>query len=382
MSEFQRQRAARRGYNLLLGELQDTIMRARVGGFFYPLATGLACFFTTSAWSPTATAIVVAFALLAVVRTTVRIPPEPDLAGIRGRLVAMWSIILVTSFAWAAFSVWCFRTLPEPGSLIALLFTGAFGMAMCHTLCMRRLPAAVAIGVFMLPPAALLWMRDGTGVALMWLIYMGYMLIVLVREHRAYRRRLELEEDLRQQRDVLEKQTRVDALTGISNRRAFDESLERAIGIARDGARVALLILDLDHFKQVNDTHGHLAGDACLVLFAQRLRADFGQAGDLPARLGGEEFGVILAAGVDEAAARAEQFRRALESAPIVVEDKRIPVTVSIGYGSFDPAAHAGADALYDEVDAALYRAKLGGRNRVEASRPGRAQVREGEPRA
>ncbi len=373
MSEFQREREARRGYNLLLGELQDTISRARVGGAFYPLATGLACVFTTAAWSATATAIVVAFTLLALSRLTIRVPPTPDASGIRARLVALWSIVVATSIGWGVFSVWCFRSLPEPGPLIALLFSGAFGMAMCHTLCMRRLPSAIGIGAFMLPCAVLLWLRDGPGVALMWLIYMGYMLIVLLREHRGYRRRLELEEDLRQQRDVFEKQTRIDGLTGIANRRAFDESLDRAIERADDGRQVALLILDLDHFKQVNDSHGHLAGDACLVIFAQRLRTQFDRAGDLPVRLGGEEFGVVLADGIDAAAQRAERFRRELEASPVVVEGKRIPMTVSIGYGVFDPSIHEGADAFYRDVDAALYRAKLGGRNRIEASRSGRS---------
>ncbi len=373
MSEFQRQRAGRRGYNLLLGELQDTISRARVGGAFYPIATGLACLFTTAAWSATASAIVVAFVLLALSRLAIRVPPDPDVAGIRRRLAALWSIVVATSIGWGVFSVWCFRSLPEPGPLIALLFSGAFGMAMCHTLCMRRLPSAVGIGAFMLPCAVLLWKRDGPGVALMWLIYMGYMLIVLLREYRGYRRRLELEEDLRQQRDVFEKQTRIDGLTGIANRRAFDESLDRAIERAPEGSSVALLILDLDHFKQVNDSHGHLAGDACLVIVAQRLRAHFDRDGDLPVRLGGEEFGVILADGIDVAVQRAERFRRELEASPIVVEGKRIPMTVSIGYGIHDPAVHADAGAFYREVDAALYRAKLGGRNRIEASRPGRS---------
>ena len=381
MSEFQRERAARRGYNLLLGELQDTVSRARLGGAFYPIATGLACVFTTS-WSATASAIVVTFALLALSRLTIRVPPAPDVSGIRSRLAALWSIIVATSIGWGIFSVWCFRSLPEPGPLIAVLFSGAFGMAMCHTLCMRRIPAAFAIGAFMLPCAALLWLRDGPGVALMWLIYMGYMLIVLNREHRGYRSRLELEEDLRQQRDVFEKQTRIDGLTGIANRRAFDESLDRAIVRAEDDRPVALLILDLDHFKQVNDTHGHLAGDACLVIVAQRLRAQFDQAEDLPVRLGGEEFGVLLSGGIDVAAQRAERFRRELEGSPIVVEGKRIAMTVSIGYGVHDPAVHADPGAFYREVDAALYRAKLGGRNRIEASRPGRPGMRSGSAHA
>jgi diguanylate cyclase (GGDEF)-like protein len=360
-------RATRRGDNLLHQELRETIERARVGGFFYPLAVALASIVTTRSISWTSAAIVLVFCMLAFVRTTFRAEQALPVARVRQRLVWLWTIIVATSFVWAAFSAWCFVALPEPAPLIAVLFSGAFGMAMCHTLCMRRAPSAIAIAAFMLPCAALLLSTEGVGVAVMWLVYMAYMLIVLVREHRAYRARLELEEDLREQRDVFERQSRIDGLTGIANRREFDDALERAIAQSRaGGAETALLVLDLDHFKHINDSHGHIVGDACLIAVARRLQAHFIAAGDIATRLGGEEFAVVLQAPADEAHARAEQFRRDLEATPVDAGGLRVPMTTSIGCGAFDASRHVDADAFYRDVDAALYRAKLAGRNRVE----------------
>ncbi len=373
--DFIRERAGRRNHNLLLQELRETIERSRVGGFFYPLATALAGIVSTQKFSWHVAAIVSGFIALACTRMCVRADDVPALETARRRLVVLWSIILLTSFAWGAFSVWCFLRLPEPGPLVAVLFSGAFGMAMCHTLCMRRLPASIAILAFMLPCAALLWQTNGAGVAMMWLIYMGYMFIVLVRGYREYRTRLELEEELRQQRDLFEMQTRIDGLTGIANRRQFDDALVHALERARVGGEVSLLILDLDHFKQINDSHGHLAGDACLVVVAGRLQAHFEQPGDVPVRLGGEEFGVILAGDLRTAERRAERFRADLAAAPISVEGRRIALTVSIGCGCFDPDLHEDPDTFYREVDAALYRAKLGGRNRVERVPPASVPV-------
>ena len=367
LSALTADRTSGRHYNLLHQELRETIERARVGGFFYPLAVVLASIVTTRSVTWAAAGIVLVFSALAWLRTTVRAVEALPLAGVRRRLVLLWTIILVTSLIWSAFSAWCFLTLPEPAPLIAVLFSGAFGMAMCHTLCMRRVPSAIAITAFMLPCAILLWSREGAGVALMWLVYTGYMVIVLVREHRGYRSRLELEEDLREQRDVFERQSRVDGLTGIANRREFDDALERAIGRSRNGtAEASLLVLDLDHFKHVNDSHGHLVGDACLIAVARRLQVRFSTPGDTATRLGGEEFAVVLEASGIDAHARAEQFRCDLDATPVEVEGLRVPMTTSIGCGTFDAARHADADAFYRDVDAALYRAKLAGRNRVE----------------
>ncbi|WP_440222249.1 GGDEF domain-containing protein [Dokdonella sp. MW10] len=382
-SEPARHRAAARDDDLLLQELRETRERARLGGFFYPIACALTFVVTTDAFSWQAFAMTSVFVLLAAARVAVKLPPAPTPREVRALLQRIWAIVLVTTLAWGGFSAWVYLYLPEPAPLVAVLFSGAFGMALCHTLCMRRLPSAVTIGFVMLPSMALLWHSDGAGIAIMWGIYMVYMLLVLKRSYGEYRTRLELEQSLREQRDMFERQSRIDGLTGITNRRGFNDALAAAIERARRGAGVAsLLILDIDHFKRINDSLGHLAGDACLVALAQRLREHFEATGDVVARLGGEEFGVVLSADEDIACKRAEHFRRDLEREPLAFEGRADIVTVSIGCGAFDASRHADDDALYHDVDAALYRAKLGGRNRtgrVEAGHPRAREVLEDE---
>lgn len=369
LTDYAQTRAAQRSRNLLTQELRETRERARLGGFFYPVAVALTFLVAGAAPGrlPQAALVTGGFLALAVLRVLVRIRDSRDEAESLRGLRIIWTVVLATTVAWGGFSLWAYATLPAHAALVALLFCGAFGMAVAHTLCMRRLPSALAIASVMLPILLLLWHRVAPGVAVMWTVYMAYMLLVMARSHREYHARLELEEDLRHQRDLFERQSRIDGLTGLANRLEFTYVLAQGIGRGRAGTPLALLILDIDHFKRINDSLGHLAGDACLVALARRLEQHFGDAGDLRARLGGEEFGILMETDGATAAARAEAFRRDLDAMPLRLDGDGAPVTVSIGCGGYDPARHADGDALYRDVDAALYRAKTGGRNRVEA---------------
>ncbi|MNY30848.1 Response regulator PleD [compost metagenome] len=127
----------------------------------------------------------------------------------------------------------------------------------------------------------------------------------------------------------------------------------------------AILMMDLDHFKQVNDQYGHLTGDACLQHAAQRLQQRL-RAGDLLARFGGEEFVAVLSdtdlAGAHELA---EQLRDDLARHPCIHQDRIINLTISIGVCAAIPAS-ADSEQLLNRADLALYRAKAAGRNRVE----------------
>src|SRR5690606_23053776 len=262
--EFIQLRAAQRGPNLLLQELRETCERARLGGFFYPVAALLA-FMAAGAgpWRWHGAGVVGGLLLLAVTRCLIRPSAEPGVGEARAKLRLLWAVVLASTVIWGAFSAWAFVALPGPAPLVALLFSGAFGMALAHTMCMRTTPAVLAILWVMVPSQAVLW-RDGSHwVSIMWAVYRLYMLMVLRRSHREYRQRLELEEDLRQQRDLFERQSRVDGLTGIANRREFGEALARAVEAVAPGQAVSLLIIDVDHFKKINDSLGHRAGDAC-----------------------------------------------------------------------------------------------------------------------
>lgn len=167
-----------------------------------------------------------------------------------------------------------------------------------------------------------------------------------------------INQDLRRRADT-------DALTGLGNRRAFDEELERAGRRARrTGEAVSLLLVDLDHFKAVNDVSGHPAGDAVLRRTGARLKGAVHRPDDMAARYGGEEFAIILP-GTDGpgAAALAEAIR-----ADIAAADMPHPLTGRVT-ASIGAATHLGAaadtDRLVAEADRALYRAKALGRDRV-----------------
>ncbi len=160
-----------------------------------------------------------------------------------------------------------------------------------------------------------------------------------------------------------------DPLTSLFNRRYFTETLYREHAKAvRAGAPLALVMIDVDHFKQINDDHGHEAGDLTLqglgTLLAGRSRG-----GDVPCRYGGEEFVVLLpdAAG-PAAAARAEEWRTALAERRLHVNEREIAITVSIGVAAI-PANARTPDELLRIADVALYQAKREGRNRVVLAR-------------
>jgi len=158
-----------------------------------------------------------------------------------------------------------------------------------------------------------------------------------------------------------------DRLTGLYNRLALMELMDHHLALARRRRTpLALLMLDIDHFKVVNDQHGHLVGDEVLRQVAQRAQARL-RGADLLARFGGEEFLALLpATPVEGAQAVAEGIRRAVGDSPMVVNGVSIPVTISIGVHAAIPAeGPTAAEAMIALSDQALYDAKHQGRNRV-----------------
>ncbi len=158
----------------------------------------------------------------------------------------------------------------------------------------------------------------------------------------------------------------MDPLTGMFNRRGFAEATSRVIEReAKAGRPVTVLIFDIDHFKSINDRFGHPAGDEILKLFAAVVINSLRMA-DLSGRIGGEEFAALLTCSLDEAVVVAERVRETFANSGIAVEDGPVDTTVSIGVAG-GPAGTE-LEVLLAAADAALYRAKRGGRNRVEAA--------------
>ena len=170
----------------------------------------------------------------------------------------------------------------------------------------------------------------------------------------------------------LESLSRTDALTGVANRRAFDEALPREIARARrqrDG--LGVVMLDIDHFKNINDTHGHQGGDEILASLA-RVVGSVLREGDQVYRYGGEEFVVILPCADERGVLQAaERIVAAVAAAPMRVGKTSIPVTTSAGAASLMSSDKSG-ESLIGRADAAVYEAKHTGRNRAccQPSRP------------
>jgi diguanylate cyclase len=165
----------------------------------------------------------------------------------------------------------------------------------------------------------------------------------------------------------LEQVSRTDALTGVANRRHFDERHAGAVqrAMAR-GLPLGVLLLDLDHFKRINDTLGHPVGDACLREVARRVGLALGPHEALLARYGGEEFVALLPGlSLEGALASAERLRGVIAAEPVDTERGPVPVTASVGLSCRVPIGADDGGALLDEADQALYEAKRGGRNRV-----------------
>jgi diguanylate cyclase (GGDEF)-like protein len=217
------------------------------------------------------------------------------------------------------------------------------------------------------------WFR---GMFLLALLFLAYALYRL-RTSQVTRRTLQLEREVSERTAALEEANRQlkqlsieDGLTGLLNRRAFDAILQDE---CRRGERaqvpLALMMLDIDYFKQFNDIYGHQAGDTCLILVADTLKKACGRAGEFVARYGGEEIAIILpATSPDYARQQAENLRCRLADLAIphsgsVAADM---VTVSIGVTSLIPRTEMSPSALLAAADKALYKAKEAGRNKVE----------------
>lgn len=191
------------------------------------------------------------------------------------------------------------------------------------------------------------------------------------------RARVRTQIELKRKTDKLARTALLDGLTGIANRRRFDEAIEREWRRAiRSGQTLALVMIDVDYFKRYNDRYGHMAGDDCLVAVAGALDRTLGRASDLVARLGGEEF-VALLPGCDvpnaQMAAQRLQAAVAALEIPHEASDCAPHVSLSLGVAALLPTPEIQPTALLEAADRALYAAKAAGRNQVSAATEGPA---------
>jgi diguanylate cyclase (GGDEF)-like protein len=255
---------------------------------------------------------------------------------------------IVATFSWlAAYEFWRGRSehLVSRWPAIVLLFVHG-SLFLLRTPLNAFLPAALQDKAF-----SSAWLSVISVESLLFTISVAFVLVAMAKERTELGHR---------------NAARIDALTGLANRRAFFHDAEELVRlqIAR-GRPVAVFVLDLDHFKSINDRFGHSMGDRVLRLFGQVMMANL-RSSDLIGRLGGEEFGVLLAdANRDNAFVVAERLRTAFAATAKMGEDPPLAATVSIGVAIIqDPREDL--SSLLAKADHALYQAKALGRNRVE----------------
>jgi diguanylate cyclase (GGDEF)-like protein len=190
---------------------------------------------------------------------------------------------------------------------------------------------------------------------------------MILEKGRIYQELLEITEELRQARDALETEATRDSLTGLWNRRSILELLKRDMARAqREENPLTAIMIDVDHFKRINDRIGHLAGDEVLTEVTSRVASTLRSA-DILGRIGGEEFLIILYPSDAETAIEVmERARRACDSGPVVVDSGELDVTISLGAAVVENSEGVDLAAILKTADHALYRAKEGGRNRCE----------------
>ncbi|MFQ3237550.1 MAG: diguanylate cyclase (GGDEF)-like protein [Paraglaciecola sp.] len=237
---------------------------------------------------------------------------------------------------------------------------------------MPRIKFALLMIVVLLAPSFVngLIVADRSALSLMILIFGCYIAAIGLRSHREYIRSFKIEALLGKQKSELEKLNKMDALTRIYNRGYFNTQFEYQWNIGvRHSVRQTLLLIDVDHFKLINDNYGHLVGDTCLLHIAQLINNLVKRKNDLVARFGGEEFALLLDASDSQQAMEiAESIRQSIANCPFDHGDKNFNVTVSIGIASVVPTPKMNSNRLIEMADKALYQAKDSGRNQVEMS--------------
>lgn len=302
---------------------------------------------------------------------------------ITGSRIQAWlpgadSLIFLTGIVLTAL-VWGVQSgifMAQPGEENAKMLMVICTIGICAGGCSAYspcLPLAHVFNFLILWPAvlSLALTSENTSLVILFIMFSAYMAAMSARQNAEYWTALDNEALLEEKSRDLEKLSNMDGLTGLYNRRFFDTAYklgwQRAI---RRRHRLSLILCDIDHFKRVNDDHGHMAGDEYLRTMAHVLTQVFRRQTDIVARFGGEEFVVLIEdAGPGTAEELAENFRRQMADVQVQFESQIIQATVSLGVAEMAPRAGHRREKLLARADAMLYQAKQSGRNRVSGVR-------------
>ena len=281
------------------------------------------------------------------------------------------AIVLMPAALWSGLLTY-FIVLPDNATIKLLMVIATAGLCSggMNAYAPHRLLAVGYMLIILLPACfrLALVIPEDTALLYLMIVYTGFTLLLLLRGHQEYWAALSNEAALAEKSRQLENLAQTDALTGLSNRRHFNHilGLEWQRG-SRESRLLTVIMMDIDHFKHINDTFGHMAGDQYLKSIAGILHSSFKRCTDVIARYGGEEF-VILLPGtpVRDAAILAESIRQEIAAHRLKSGQAILKATVSLGVAGGVPDHLTPAEALVGWADQALYKAKTGGRNQVQ----------------
>ena len=351
-------------------EASDMSRRTRMGGSFYLVAWLMIWLSLPDPKQILVYGILGSsfFAVMLVSRWLHRLPRKNTPQKLQRWINQHWALIMLTTVIWGLVNgLVLHQAIFQVSHLVAIIGTIAFSTAFAFTFAMQ-LPRCVIV-LLLLNLPGLVALAQGTAeqqpAFLCLAIYMVYLLLAGRRSHIDYHATLGNELQLLRQRNALQELSRTDSLTQLGNRYQFNDLFQTMLASAqRQDNPLSLVLLDIDHFKRVNDQYGHVGGDQCLQQFSELMRQVFRRDSDVPLRLGGEEFGVIMpGTTLEQACQLAELFRVSLADRKLQIEGQTVAITTSLGVGSYDPEIDRNGDDLYRRVDAALYQAKHDGRN-------------------
>jgi diguanylate cyclase (GGDEF)-like protein len=283
--------------------------------------------------------------------------------------------ILIPVGLWSALFVYCIvGPNTEKIRLLMVMATAGLCSGAMTSFAPDRKIAVTYLMVIILPACIgiIALNRDETPLLYLLVTYIGFTLLQLSRGSREYWSALENEAALAEKTRQLEDISKIDGLTGIYNRRHFNQvlTLEWKRG-SRENRILTLIMLDIDHFKHINDTYGHLAGDDYLKSVASILKGSFKRCTDVIARYGGEEFAILLpATPMTDAATLAESLRQTIAGQRVKSGKIHLQATVSLGLATCVPDHQTPPEHLIGLADQALYHAKSAGRNQVRCNMP------------
>src|SRR6056297_274985 len=352
--------------------IDDLKTRSTVGMYFYVAVT--AAVLTVEGFYKRHLLFSIVFLCVMVVIATFRILQHKfydrfDQINKKLNFCAFFTSVYATALTWGTGFAY-FMVMPEELTSKMIMLASTVGLDSGGVVAfMPSRRTSVIYNLLMLMPAALimLYLQIQPTIVFLVFLFTAYMILVAFRGSREYWDALENEHLLKLKSEEIEKMSRIDVLTGLYNWRYFDEIFNvRWKMAARSAIPFSIIICDIDLFKPVNDTYGHLAGDAYLKKMAQVLLGIFQRDTDFIVRYGGEEFVILLLNHERDAAVEmAEKVRSEVEKMTLFYYTHEIKTTISLGVSTCIPRLAENRDRLLEMADRALYRAKNSGRNRV-----------------